>query len=622
MIRTVYGRTKIGTALIPLKDALNTVFVFSTRVGDAVVDKGNGTSPISYSTGKMLDFTTVSRDGKGVNLTYSSAFTGNASVKFLKGLKDVYSWASTTDNVSGSRYNITDIETFFSQFPNLYSVCIDEYVYQTSANMAIIKGDLVRFPDSVEKVLLNSLEILNVNTDLVLNFSNYNNTSKLKSFSITTSFGSYAPKILGDLGKLPSGCNYLNIQKFAAGSAITYTAGKVWASAFDTLYLPPILNGLQAGSIVIDLKNSVTSAIGGKIINISGWTYKSVSSEISYLTGLGFSVTGTILDTSTGTATSTTQKFIEDIANIPSTVSYFKILNAAVGSEVTYTSGKVWKSSFDTFYLPISVNPYDGDNILIDMKNSITSATGGKVIYFNGARTSASDSAVTYLTGLGFNVSGMTKIVPAKILDLPLQNNFTDYSASGISMVAANVNGLPSFVSDGSGGYAVDFGGTKSIKTAVNLPINTSDKITVVFDIKSASTAVGILMELGAAFGSGYNNFDIVNNYATIGKITIRDLASGSATNEIYTENSISNWTKLVFIVDRSLGKDQSKIYKKGIIDFTQAAGNYNNQNGNYGSYPLFIGARNGALSGGFIGQLKNLKIFNYPLSAAEIAAL
>ena len=52
---------------------------------------------------------------------------------------------------------------------------------------------------------------------------------------------------------------------------------------------------------------------------------------------------------------------------------------------------------------------------------------------------------------------------PGLILDLPLQNNFTDYSASGISMVAGNANGFPSFVSDGSGGYAASFTGTKSI---------------------------------------------------------------------------------------------------------------------------------------------------------------
>ena len=106
----------------------------------------------------------------------------------------------------------------------------------------------------------------------------------------------------------------------------------------------------------------------------------------------------------------------------------------------------------------------------------------------------------------GNSVNGIAKagnviyrsVGPGLILDLPLQNNFTDYSASGISMVAANANGLPSFVSDGSGGYAVDFDGTKSIKTAVNLPVSTSDKLSISFWIKSTDTTSNtILMELG-----------------------------------------------------------------------------------------------------------------------------
>ena len=92
------------------------------------------------------------------------------------------------------------------------------------------------------------------------------------------------------------------------------------------------------------------------------------------------------------------------------------------------------------------------------------------------------------------------------ILDLPLQNNFTDYSASGISMVAGNANGFPSFVSDGSGGFALDFEGTKSIKTAVNLPINTSDKFSIEFDMKTTATTVQAILELS-------NSFDLNNAF-------------------------------------------------------------------------------------------------------------
>ena len=55
----------------------------------------------------------------------------------------------------------------------------------------------------------------------------------------------------------------------------------------------------------------------------------------------------------------------------------------------------------------------------------------------------------------------------------------------GLLKVTVNVNGLPSFVSDGSGGYAVDFDAVKSLKTSANFPINTSDKVMIKFEIKS-----------------------------------------------------------------------------------------------------------------------------------------
>lgn len=191
------------------------------------------------------------------------------------------------------------------------------------------------------------------------------------------------------------------------------------------------------------------------------------------------------------------------------------------------------------------------------------------------------------------------------ILDLPLQNNFTDYSASGISMVAANGNGLPSFVSDGSGGYAVDFGGTKSIKTTVNLPIG-SDKVSIEFDIKTSMASVGIIMEISSTFGSN-NAFAA---YMNGGKIEWADHNSGY--NRVNSTASLSTWKSVKLIIDRSLGITQNKIYIDGVLSFVQLADKADN-NGNFGSYTLFIGQRNGS-SLGFVGQLKNLKIYNYPI--------
>jgi hypothetical protein len=185
-------------------------------------------------------------------------------------------------------------------------------------------------------------------------------------------------------------------------------------------------------------------------------------------------------------------------------------------------------------------------------------------------------------------------------------------------MVAGNVNGLPSFVSDGSGGYAVDFGGTKSIKTAVNLPVSTSDKLSIAFWIKSTDTTSNtILMELGTG-GSEPNYFDIIGNLGGTQKISFRD-ENARVQNIVQNNTSESSWLHVVIVSDRALGTSQSKIYINKVSNFTQSTSG--NVNGNYTNYILYIGQRNGT-SNNFKGQIKNLKIFNYPLSQSEITAL
>ena len=201
---------------------------------------------------------------------------------------------------------------------------------------------------------------------------------------------------------------------------------------------------------------------------------------------------------------------------------------------------------------------------------------------------------------------------PGLILDLPLQNNFTDYSSSGISMVAANANGLPSFVSDGSGGYALDFNGTKSIKTAVNLPINTRDKVSFEFEIKTTSTVCQVILELSPNTNTNNSFASYINNLAA-NRIDIFDRNSGPnmGSSSVNINDGIFHHVKMV--IDRSLGIDQNKIYIDGVLSYVQRGTHYTNNNGNFGSFILFIGQRNGS-SLGFVGQMKNLKIYNYPI--------
>ena len=198
------------------------------------------------------------------------------------------------------------------------------------------------------------------------------------------------------------------------------------------------------------------------------------------------------------------------------------------------------------------------------------------------------------------------------ILDLPLQNNFTDYSASGISMVAGNANGFPSFVSDGSSGYALDFGGTKSIKTSVNLPINTSDKVSIEFDIKTSATAAQVVMELSPNYGLN-NSFGIFLNDTLANRIEIADRNSGNNIGNSAVNINDGNYRSVKMVIDRSLGTAQNKIYVDGVLSYVQNMSYTTDNNGNFGSFILFIGQRNGS-SLGFIGQIKNLKIYNYPI--------
>jgi hypothetical protein len=183
-------------------------------------------------------------------------------------------------------------------------------------------------------------------------------------------------------------------------------------------------------------------------------------------------------------------------------------------------------------------------------------------------------------------------------------------------MVAGNVNGLPSFVSDGSGGYAVDFGGTKSIKTAVNLPLSTSDKVTIVFEIKSSMVARGAIIEVA---NPGSTNGFFIDTNADGYNIEVADYKS--AYNVGGSVASISSFTHVVIVIDRSLGTTQNKIYINKVFNYSNLAGFTNDLSGNFAAAIYHIGQRNGS-SINFVGQLKNLKIFNYPLSAAEIAAL
>ncbi len=81
------------------------------------------------------------------------------------------------------------------------------------------------------------------------------------------------------------------------------------------------------------------------------------------------------------------------------------------------------------------------------------------------------------------------------ILDLPLQNNFTD--TTGINtMIAGGTSNLPTFTLEG-GEYAATFNGSQSLKTNANFIIG-SDKISISYWQKTSNNAVSFISELSA----------------------------------------------------------------------------------------------------------------------------
>ena len=205
------------------------------------------------------------------------------------------------------------------------------------------------------------------------------------------------------------------------------------------------------------------------------------------------------------------------------------------------------------------------------------------------------------------------------ILDLPLQNSFTD--TTGINtMVAGGTSNLPTFTLEG-GEYAATFNGSQSLKTNANFNLN-SDKVSISFWIKTSQTALSIVLELS----SNFNNFNafssILNGIAN--RIDVSDHTSGSTYNVGSSSTNINNniWRHIVITIDRTLvGNQQNKIYVDGVLSYVQNTSYQKDLNGQWALNSLFIGQRAGS-SLGFNGQMKFLKIFNYPLSTTEITNL
>ena len=203
------------------------------------------------------------------------------------------------------------------------------------------------------------------------------------------------------------------------------------------------------------------------------------------------------------------------------------------------------------------------------------------------------------------------------ILDLPFQNSFIDTTGKN-TMVAGGTSNLPTFTLEGSE-YAATFNGSQSLKTNANFVIN-SDKVSVSFWMKTNQTATSIIAELSTNTNNNNAFYNALNDLLP-NRIALGDHISGYNIGDSAIKINDNNWHHVVLMIDRSLGTSQNKIYVDGILSYVQNTSYQSDLNGNWGLFPLFIGQRGGSIYG-FNGQMKFLKIFNYPLSTTEITNL
>ena len=194
------------------------------------------------------------------------------------------------------------------------------------------------------------------------------------------------------------------------------------------------------------------------------------------------------------------------------------------------------------------------------------------------------------------------------ILDLDFQNNFIDKSPSALNMVQGQ--GLPTFGLSGrkAGEYCANFNRSQSIKTTTNLPLN-SDKVCVKFWMKTSQTEVSVISEMSPNFNSN-NSFGIFLNNLAQNKIDLGDIAGGY--NIVYSSIDINDnsWKHVIYIIDRSFGVNQNKIYVNGVLSFVQGTAFYSNNNGNFVNNILYIGQRAGEALG-YVGSLMKYQVFN-----------
>lgn len=261
---------------------------------------------------------------------------------------------------------------------------------------------------------------------------------------------------------------------------------------------------------------------------------------------------------------------IGDLAKIPSGIISFNITYAKIGSTINYTSGRVWSNAFETLQIPIKLTYEEINNLLYDLRMSVTTPVDNKIIYVMGGRTSVSDADVSYLQGLGYTVNiikqlGNTIVDSSVIIKAGFHNNFDVYTKDKyLGLMPSAVNNPPTFELSGRkpGEYCAVFNGSQHVKTTYPISIN-SDKITIAFSAKFTQTNYHHLVQKNINSWNTGSTFLIVPYYSA-GMILLIDSHNNNRVDNLVSIPALNTWNRYVFTIDRT--EHTMKIYINGIL--------------------------------------------------------
>lgn len=291
-IKLPFRNTDGYSAVFSSYDVSSVDYVYNPFAFGTIIGLDGVKTNLPYNNNDFYD----SQGGTSVNNPLPYLMTGECRIYPRLGRKDIKSILLTRSSIQASglgdrnKWNLQDFPNWLSQFPRLNSFSLTTNSYGYTQGRAVIGGDLALIPKHIKRVKIGVIE---VGFTLVYNFDNTPNDSQLEEFhhqSDYTVYNGFLPT-MGDIAKLPPNIKYFHLHNFRASDLHTYTAGRIWRSDFDKFYFNKVLSSTIIDNILNDMANSITTAIGEKIIYLRGTRTNASDDAVTYLQSLGFTVT-------------------------------------------------------------------------------------------------------------------------------------------------------------------------------------------------------------------------------------------------------------------------------------------------------------------------------------------